>query len=315
MLFKGLRQAWSSAKKFKNWASTPRPFPTSGRGPMDMTGDGRNMTLDGFGPGAPGGDYGAEDWQDIYRRQGGDGLPNRNVSGAPVGGNTSRAGSNPGNDIYGVPGSNNGSGGNTGGSGGGNTGGSGGGGVNQYGDAEYWGRQFANTSGGSGEGNKIPGVYAKNASAVSNIQNKAFQAATPVGYGNLMEILLSGGKTDPTAFNRQIAANDRGTATSQQNVQGAFAQQGLQNSGLGMALQGAIGAGGAQRNADVRGQEAQLAEQRKRDDLNLFMQMVMNPATDQGALALNQYNQTANRDMQSKGADYQMYAAFLNAIA
>ena len=276
-----------------DWMNDPHPHTRKDKSPGWKPpgwndANGRNMTLDGFGPGAPGGDY------------------NRGVSRPPGGGGVATGYQTPGDRIFGS---------NNSGSGGGNTGSSGGGGVNQYGDAEYWGRQFANNSGGSGEGNKIPGVYAKNASAVSNIQNKAFQAATPVGYGNLMEILLGQGKTDPTAFNRQIAANDRGTATSQQNVQGAFAQQGLQNSGLGMALQGAIGAGGAQRNADVRGQEAQLAEARKREDLNLFMQMVMNPATDQGALALNQYNQTANRDMQSKGADYQMYAALLGALA
>lgn len=155
-------------------ATKPRPFETGGHMaafPGRLDARGRNMTLDGFGPGAPGGDYGAEDWTDIYRRQGGDGLPNRNVSGAPLGGDTSRAGSNPGNDIYGVPGSNNGSGGNTGGSGGGNTGSSGGGGVNQYMDAEGWGRKFANSAGGSGKGHSIPGVYSRNAATVSNIHN------------------------------------------------------------------------------------------------------------------------------------------------
>ena len=301
-LVKGIRAGYREA-------TSPHPFANPGWAaafPGRLDNQGRNMTLDGFGPGAPGGDYGAEDWTDIYRRQGGDGLPNRNVSGAPSSGGVATGYQTPGDRIFGS---------NNSGSGGGNTGSSGGGGVNQYKSAEEWGRDFANSAGGSGKGHSIPGVYSRNAATVSNIQNQAFKDATPVGYGNLMEILLSGGKTDPTAFNRQIAANDRGTATSQQNVQGAFAQQGLQNSGLGMALQGAIGAGGAQRNADVRGQEAQLAEARKREDLNLFMQMVMNPATDQGALALNQYNQSANRDMQKDGAKWQAWAQAIGALA
>lgn len=190
----------------------------------------------------------------------------------------------------------------------GGTGGNGGSGTMNT--ADYWTRQFANTS---GQG-KIPGSLAENASTVARYQNPAFRATTPTAYGTLMGILQSRGRTDPTLFNRQILANDRGTQASMDAVQGMMAQNNLQNSGVNAAIQGAIGAGGAQRNAQTRAAQTQLEEQRMRDDLDLFLKMVLNPSTDQAALALNQYNQSANRDMQKDAAKYQAYAAIADAL-
>ena len=117
--------------------------------------------------------------------------------------------------------------------------------------------------------------------------------ATPVAYANLIEALLGKGQTDPALVNRQVADISRGTAGQQQQVQGELARRGMSRSGVGQALSTAVGQGGENRIAQMRATEAQLAEDRKRQDLDLFLRMVVDPS-------LNSYGLTQGVAMQNR---------------
>jgi len=104
----------------------------------------------------------------------------------------------------------------------------------------------------------------------------------PLGLSTLNEILLSQGEVDPRARNRALVSVGRNTEAQQiGNRQGA-AQRGLQNSGVTSAIDAAIGASGADRAAAVETDFVRQGEDRKRNDLLLMLQLLINPAL-QGA--------------------------------
>lgn len=100
----------------------------------------------------------------------------------------------------------------------------------------------------------------------------------PGAYGNLFDIINSQGKTSPTAMNRDIAGISRNAQTGQQDFEGMMQAMGLGGSGVGMAISQAIGQGGREQIAGRQAQETQMAEERKRSDLQLFLNMITNPA-------------------------------------
>lgn len=110
----------------------------------------------------------------------------------------------------------------------------------------------------------------------------ANQAGGPMGdvFASLNELIGRKGATDPGLMNQQLGAINRGTQAQQGQIAGQMANRGLSGSGLGMALQAAVGQGGLDRRAGLMNQEAQQQEQRRRQDLALFYEMVMGPQLD-----------------------------------
>lgn len=136
-----------------------------------------------------------------------------------------------------------------------------------------------------------------------------------LGVGTLSDILLKQGKTDPALFNQQLAGISRGTQQNQQAVGGQMANRGLGGSGLAAALQAAIGQQGVGQIAGARANENQLAEQRKRDDLQLLLQTFINPGIDRWAIQTGQYNAAANRSQQDQNAKNGFLQQIIGGIA
>lgn len=97
------------------------------------------------------------------------------------------------------------------------------------------------------------------------------------GFQSLFDIISSRGATDPRLMNEQELSIRRDTEAQQQAFQQALAASGMGGSGVGLASYGAIGAGGAGRLATMKASEAALAEERKRQDLELLLNLIINP--------------------------------------
>lgn len=109
---------------------------------------------------------------------------------------------------------------------------------------------------------------------------RQLKAAIPLlggAYGNLAEILASKGATDPRILNREITGIGRGTEGNIQEIQAQLARSGLGSSGLGQALAAAAGQSGVEDIATARARDAALQEQRKREDIMLAIQAILNP--------------------------------------
>ena len=135
-----------------------------------------------------------------------------------------------------------------------------------------------------------------------------------VGYGNLMDVLLSKGRTSPDLLNREVTGIQRGTQAQQGALQGGLAQRGMSRSGVGQALGSAIGMAGQERVADRMAQETAMAEERKRQDLDLFLRLFVNPSLDTTALATGQYNANRQYDTQKDAARWAAIAQIIGAF-
>lgn len=135
------------------------------------------------------------------------------------------------------------------------------------------------------------------------------------GYGNLLQLLASQGRTDPRMRNAQMAQVQQSTQGAQMQQQGMAARQGFQNSGVNASLQAALGNAGVARQSDLMARDAQLAEDRKRQDLELFRNLVIGPSIDYNAMALGQYAQQSQQKQQSQAAKYGAYASLLGSLA
>ena len=109
--------------------------------------------------------------------------------------------------------------------------------------------------------------------------------AQQAGFTNLLQILQGQGATDPALMNRTLAGISQGTQGQQADLRGRLAALGLSGSGIGQALGAAVGQAGANKRADILAQEAQIQEARKREDLNLLLNLILNPGL--GAMGLN----------------------------
>ena len=119
-----------------------------------------------------------------------------------------------------------------------------------------------------------------------------------LGQATLTQLLLGQGKTDPQAFNRQLSAISQGNNQQQGNVQAILAQRGLGGSGVGQALGAAVGQAGQAQLAGARANEAQMTEQRKRDDLGLLLDLIVNPSLNAASIGLGQGNINQQRSDQ-----------------
>jgi hypothetical protein len=129
----------------------------------------------------------------------------------------------------------------------------------------------ANDVGGGGGGGTPYDLFA----GKGNRSQK--KLALNTGYQNLLDILASNGQTDPARLNLQFQGIDRGTEANQQAATGRLAGAGLEGSGLGQALQAAIGQSGTAQKSQAQANENALAEQRRREDLQLLYQLIIGP--------------------------------------
>ena len=100
----------------------------------------------------------------------------------------------------------------------------------------------------------------------------------PVAFGNLADIIASRGRTDPTLLNREIARIGIDTDALVRNIQGRAAATGSTGSGVFQALQTAVEQSGQERAAQLEAQERRLADERMRQDLQLVLAMILDPA-------------------------------------
>jgi hypothetical protein len=104
--------------------------------------------------------------------------------------------------------------------------------------------------------------------------------------GTLQQILASQGRTDPALFNRELAQIARGNQQLQRGTAGSLAASGLGGSIGGKALLAAIGQSGQEQLGQRRAKEINLAEARKRQDLGLLMEMLINPGLTSAGIRL-----------------------------
>jgi len=91
---------------------------------------------------------------------------------------------------------------------------------------------------------------------------------------SLEQLLASGGHTDPGALNLELTGIGRSTEASQLGLRDYLAQNNLGGSGLGAALQAAIGQSGGEQMQAARARENAAAEERRRQDIALVMQQL-----------------------------------------
>ena len=103
------------------------------------------------------------------------------------------------------------------------------------------------------------------------------KAARQMGLDTLLGILASQGHTDPLYLNRQLTDISRGTEAGQNQLDEYLASQGLSGSGVGAATHAAIGEAGADRRSGAIANENRIAEERKRQDLQLIVDQILGP--------------------------------------
>jgi len=118
---------------------------------------------------------------------------------------------------------------------------------------------------------------------------KPYRGLMPEAYGNLMNILMSQGRTDPALMNRQIAQIGSTTQAGQQAAAGRLAGMGLEGSMAGQGLLSAIGQSGVGQVADLKAREAAAAEERRRQDLMLWLQTYLAPRLTRRGQNIQQY--------------------------
>jgi len=139
--------------------------------------------------------------------------------------------------------------------------------------------------------------------------------ALSAGFRNLLDIIKSQGRTDPRLFNEQLLSIRRGTEAAQGQTGESMAATGMDQSGVGQAIQAAIGQGGENRVAAATAQEQAAAEQRKRQDLMLLLQLIIGPqlqkrSQDLGVSQLESAQSAAQAQQQAA-----MFASMLGAAA
>ena len=128
----------------------------------------------------------------------------------------------------------------------------------------------------------------------------------PEAVGGLGDILQRRGATDPRMFQNMLQDQGRQTQNLQRQLQGGLNRQGINaSSGLGMALQGAVGQGGATGRQNLLANEASQQEQRFRQDLAMALGL-LNPA-------MAYQNQIEQQGFMNRQLGNQQTGAFLGA--
>ncbi len=141
------------------------------------------------------------------------------------------------------------------------------------------------------------------------VQN-SLARATPLlanqGFRNLADMLSSDGRTAPGLFNRQRTDVLRSGEAASRSLEGSLARGNLQNFAPGILGQVLEQTQGGQL-ARIGERESALAEQRKRSDLGLLAQLIINPSLDLRA-------QDLGVDLSRRGRNDQQRAALLGAL-
>lgn len=143
-----------------------------------------------------------------------------------------------------------------------------------------------------------------------SVQNRKLSSA---GYDQLLQLLQSGGRTDPAILNRQIASSATGTMGTQQAQAGQAAGRGLANSGVAQAIQAATGAAGQSRIAGIKTADNEAAAQRQIQILELFGQLVGNPNMQLRGIESNESIAGQQQDTAQRAAMISMIGSLFGA--
>lgn len=159
---------------------------------------------------------------------------------------------------------------------------------------------------GGGGAKPVAGSQAMTEAATDYSKQFKDSGATGQALGNLTNILGSDGRSDPRFYNQLENRAVRDTEAINAGTRAALAQSGFgQQSGLAQALMAANSAAGAGRLTDLRAQELREAEDRKRQDLELFMSMFMPNVSLANLGSSNINTANARADAQAKaGMDF-----------
>jgi len=130
-------------------------------------------------------------------------------------------------------------------------------------------------------------------------------ASLDTGLSNLLEILNSQGRINPLSRNRALTNVGRNTESQITANRQSAAGAGLQRSGVvgaGGAVEAALRASGADRAAAVEADFVQQEETRKRNDLLLLLQLVLNPQIQREGISAGVATNQAAISQQRQGA-------------
>ncbi len=100
-------------------------------------------------------------------------------------------------------------------------------------------------------------------------------------------------------------------ALKSRSMERSASARGFQNAGVTQAIQAAIAGQGAGQQADVLAREAQLTEQRKRDDLGLLLSLIINPSLQQVATASGLASNISSKHPNAGGGQFGSCVVFL----
>lgn len=126
-------------------------------------------------------------------------------------------------------------------------------------------------------------------------------AALPLGLGTMLEVLAGKGRTDPRLRDHVLNTIDSRTQARTNAIGERAAQRGNASLGLVQALQAASDQAGDTQASQFLAQEAREAEARKRADLGLLLQMIINPANQQFGIERGVAIQNRALDVQQQG--------------
>jgi hypothetical protein len=129
-------------------------------------------------------------------------------------------------------------------------------------------------------------VYRKLGASGATLQGTAGLTNQFVGLNNLYQMLLGQGRVDPRLLATAQAQNARSTQQQQTAARGAGVRSGFGNSGLGAALQAALGSAGANRAANLNYQDISDSYGRNQQNLGLLDQLVIQPTLGYAGVGL-----------------------------
>jgi len=133
------------------------------------------------------------------------------------------------------------------------------------------------------------------------------------GYKNLYELLSEGGKTDPLQQLPTLSAINRETAGNVQNINTAQGRSGY-TSGLMAALGGADESAGQQKKAEYLTEQTKEQEERKRKDMLLFLDLMLQPGLDAEKLATAIITSNEQTEAAGDASDMSVVSSLLGAV-
>lgn len=163
----------------------------------------------------------------------------------------------------------------------------------------YWPLQRPTKYSGTG---KQATPYAAGALANAELLNTYGNPAQKTGLTNLNQMLQGLGRVDPRILASAQVLNARSTGSQVRSATGAASRAGFGNSGLGLALNSAIGAAGATRAANLNYQDIADSYKRNQENLGLLSQLVTQPQLGYASISSDLYKTKSDSDTQTKAA-------------